>query len=231
MIVGSSTEKLMPVDLHRSLTDTIYERLVDAIATDKLPPGARLNQRDLAEQLMVSRQPVSHALHRLKATGLATETGRKGLVVAPVDLVRLRDLYDLRTEIEGLVAARAAVAVKAGHADPADLDRLKHLIAFGGTIGTDTSVLDCILADVEFHLCLYRLCGSAVISEAIAPLWPHFRRSMGKALSIYNHRKVSWDGHNAIAGAVLAGDADAARKAARAHIERAGQEAVRTLTA
>ena len=76
MIVGSSAEKLLPVDLHRSLTDTIYERLVDAIATDKLPPGARLNQRDLAEQLMVSRQPVSHALHRLKATGLATETGR-----------------------------------------------------------------------------------------------------------------------------------------------------------
>ena len=231
MIQGSSVAKLVPIDLQLSLTDTIYERLVDAIATDKLPPGARLNQRDLAEQLMVSRQPVSHALHRLKATGLAQETGRKGLVVAPVDPVRLGDLYELRTEIEGLVAARAAQHIHEGTASTADIDRLTQLIDFGGQIGEETSVLDCILADVEFHLCLYRLCGSAVISEAIAPLWPHFRRSMGKALSIYNHRKVSWDGHNAIARAVLAGEADAARQAARTHIETARREALRAIRA
>ena len=229
MVEGSSIEKLLPVDLNRSLTDTIYERLVDAIATDKLPPGARLNQRDLAEQLMVSRQPVSHALHRLKASGLATETGRKGLVVAPVDPLRLRDLYELRTEIEGLVAARAAANIRAGTAAPADRERLVQLIAFGAGISESTSVLDCILADVEFHLCLYRLCGSAVVSEAIAPLWPHFRRSMGKALSIYNHRMVSWEGHNAIARAVLGGDPEAARQAARRHIEIAGREALRTI--
>lgn len=224
-------DTLVPIDLGRSLTDTTYDRLVDAIATHRLPPGTRLNQRDLAERLMVSRQPISHALHRLKATGLAIETGRKGLVVAPIDLDRLKDLYDLRTEIEGLVAARAAAHVKAGACRPADLAELGRLLAFGQTIGEDTPVLDCIDADVAFHLCLYRLCASAVIIETVEPLWPHFRRSMGSALSIHNHRKVSWAGHAAIAAAVLAGDAEAARAAARAHIETAGREAIRRLGA
>lgn len=229
MAIDETFDALAPIDLQRSLTDTTYDRLVDAIATDKLPPGTRLNQRDLADQLMVSRQPISHALHRLRTTGLAVETGRKGLVVAPIDPARLRDLYDLRTEIEGLVASRAAEAMKAGACDPADLAALRRLLAFGDSITADTPVLDCITADVEFHLCLYRLCGSAVISEAIAPLWPHFRRSMGSALSIQAHREVSWKGHAAIAGAVLAGNAAAARRAAREHIEIAGRTALAAL--
>lgn len=215
----SAQDGLTPIGLRPSLIDTTYDRLVDAIATDRLPPGTRLNQRDLAEQLMISRQPISHALHRLKAAGLAVETGRKGLVVAPVDLVRLTDLYELRAEIEGLVAERAARTLAAGTADPADVERLRALLAEGATIGEATPILDCIAADVAFHLCLYRLCGSAVISETIEPLWPHFRRSMGRALSLFDHRRVSWQGHEAIARAVLAGDAAAARAAMRQHIE------------
>lgn len=229
MALSEMVDALLPIGLNRSLTDTTYDRLVDAIATDRLPPGARLNQRDLADRLMVSRQPISHALNRLKATGLAVETGRKGLVVAPVDLVRLKDLYDLRTEIEGLVAARAAENIKAGACEPSDIAEMQRLLAFGAAISTESPVLDCITADVAFHLCLYRLCGSAVIAEAIAPLWPHFRRSMGSALSIHDHRKVSWDGHRAIAAGILAGDPVAARKAAREHIKTAGKTALRSL--
>lgn len=218
MSAGSPVDTLSPIGLNRSLTDTTYDRLVDAIATDKLPPGTRLNQRDLADQLMVSRQPISHALHRLKATGLAIETGRKGLVVAPVDVERLKDLYDLRMEIEGLVAARAAENIASHGAAPQNIARLGELIAFGETISEFTPVLACITADVEFHLCLYRLCASDVIVETIEPLWPHFRRSMGRALSLYNHRKVSWQGHADIARAVLAGEAEVARAAMREHI-------------
>lgn len=229
MASGIAPDPLLPIDLHRSLTDTTYDRLVDAIATHRLPPGTRLNQRDLADRLMVSRQPVSHALLRLKTSGLAMESGRKGLVVAPVDRVRLIDLYALRTEIEGLVAARAATRCKEGMLDESDLATMQRLLRFGEALDAETPVLDCITADVDFHLCLYRLCGSAVIREAIAPLWPHFRRSMGSALSIPDHRKVSWAGHARIAAAILAGDPIAARDAARSHIETAGLVALNSL--
>lgn len=220
-MVSETGEQLSPIGSRPSLIDTTYDRLVDAIATDRLPPGARLNQRDLADQLMVSRQPISHALHRLKAAGLAVESGRKGLVVAPVDTARLTDLYDLRAEIEGLVAERAAAKVAGGKADAEEIDRLETMLAAGTRIDGTTPILDCITADVAFHLCLYRLCGSAVISETIEPLWPHFRRSMGRALSLEGHRRVSWRGHEAIATAILAGQPEAAREAMRAHIRTA----------
>lgn len=217
-MTAETVESLSPIASRPSLIDTTYDRLVDAIATDKLPPGTRLNQRDLADQLMVSRQPISHALHRLKAAGLAVETGRKGLVVAPVDTVRLTDLYDLRAEIEGLVAHRAATRIFRSLADPREVEQLRNMMSAGHRIDETTPILDCISADVAFHLCLYRLCGSDVVSETIEPLWPHFRRSMGRALTLEGHRRVSWQGHETVGEAILAGDAEAARHAIREHI-------------
>ena len=229
MALDHTADKLRPIDVGRSLIDTVYDRLVDAIATDQLSPGLRLNQRDLAERLMVSRQPVSHALHRLRASGLAVEVGRKGLVVAPIDPKRLRDLYDLRTEIEALAAGRAAENVRMGLCGPAEIELLKRVVAVGSALTEQTSVLDCIAADVDFHLGIYRLCGSEVLMETIEPLWPHFRRSMGNTLGISGHREVSWRGHRAIADAILSGDIDRARATAREHISIAGNVAVRSL--
>lgn len=229
MIFDDAPDKLRPIDLGRSLIDTVYDRLVDAIATDQLSPGSRLNQRDLAERLMVSRQPVSHALHRLRVSGLAVESGRKGLVVAPVDPRRLRDLYDLRTEIEALAAARATENMRQGLCRPEDVEHLARVMQVGDTFTQDTPVLECIAADVDFHLNIYRLCGSDVLTETIEPLWPHFRRSMGNALSIPGHREISWRGHHAIVDAIFSGDAAAARAAARDHISIAGEVAIASL--
>lgn len=231
MIFGNVTDKLRPIDLGRSLIDTVYDRLVDAIATDQLAPGARLNQRDLAEQLMVSRQPVSHALHRLRVSGLAAESGRKGLVVAPIDPRRLRDLYDLRMEIEALAAARATENMRQGLCRQEDVEHLAQVLKVGDTFTADTPVLECIAADVDFHLNIYRLCGSEVLIETIEPLWPHFRRSMGNALSIPGHREISWRGHHAIVDAIFAGDVAAARAAAREHIAIAGEVAIASVLA
>jgi len=50
--------------------------------------------------LGVSRQPVSHALQILKRRGLLIEHGRRGLMVAPVDAGRIRDLYQVREALE-----------------------------------------------------------------------------------------------------------------------------------
>ncbi len=162
--------------------------LWDAIATHRLPPGSRLNQRDLAEQLTVSRQPVSHALHRLKATGLAIETGRRGWSWRPSTSTGSGTSTSCAPRSRAW--SRPAPPHAFAMATPGeDIARLRELLAFGPAIGEETAVQDCIVADVDFHLCLFRLAASAVIMETVEPLWPHFRRSMGSALSIHNHRR------------------------------------------
>lgn len=81
---------MTPLDTAPNLIEQAYNRILDGIIDRTLPPGLRIRQSELAEQLGVSRQPVSHALHLLHRQGLVAESGRKGFQVTFVDPVRIR---------------------------------------------------------------------------------------------------------------------------------------------
>ena len=90
-----------------SLTEQVYQRLLNAICDGELAPGARLTQEDLAVVLAVSRQPVLQALRLLKKDGFVTDAGRRGLRVAPLEAQALAHVYEVRTVLDGLAARRA----------------------------------------------------------------------------------------------------------------------------
>ena len=86
------------------LIDQVHDRLLAAIVDGTLAPGGRVTQESVATRLGVSRQPVSHALQLLKRRGLLMEHGKRGLIVAPLEAQRIRDLYgekDSRRGVEG----------------------------------------------------------------------------------------------------------------------------------
>jgi len=215
---------LRPIKASPALIDTTYERLVEAIASGSLRPGERLTQEKLAERFQVSRQPVSHALNRLRASGLATGAGRR-LVVAPIDPRRLAELYQLRAAIDGLAAHLAAKRVGAGNLGR-ELSPWIDVLTLHRDLHDHASKLDWIRADVRFHDAIYRLSCNSVLVETVEPLWPHFRRSMGKALSDQNRRLHTLSEHRAIAKAVLDGQPEQAERAARFHVESAFAAAI-----
>ena len=103
---------LVPLQAAPALIDQVHDRLLAAIVDGTLAPGERLTQESVAEMLGVSRQPVSHALQILKRRGLLIEHGKRGLMVAPVEAQRVRDLYQVREALDGLAAGLAARRVQ-----------------------------------------------------------------------------------------------------------------------
>lgn len=83
-----------------SLGDRTAERIKAAIIAGELPPGSSLRDRQLAEQLGVSRTPVRDALHRLEATGLVVTRGRSGWAVSPFTEQDVREMFQLRRLFE-----------------------------------------------------------------------------------------------------------------------------------
>lgn len=81
------------------------------IVTGVLAPGARLNERELCEQLAVSRTPVREAIRTLVQEGLLRALPNQSAVVAPLDLAEIAALIDVVAAIEGLAGELAA-----GHA-------------------------------------------------------------------------------------------------------------------
>jgi DNA-binding GntR family transcriptional regulator len=206
------------------LIDQAYERLVAAIAERTLVPGQRIRQEELGRVLGVSRQPISHALHLLKQQKLVEEHGRRGLIVSEIDPARVRELYQVRSAIDGLAARLAAERV-AGRVIEMQLRRAaQRALAAGLALRADAPVLAFIEADVAFHTALYRLSGNRAIEETVAAQWPHLKRSMGAVLGDPEQRPLVWAEHREILRLILAGDAAAAEQAARHHADRSGAE-------
>ena len=204
--------------LARSLTDRTYDAILDAICDGELAAGARINQDELASRLNVSRQPIVQALALLKVQGFVRETGRRGVVVAPLDADFISHLYELRSALDGAASRGAALrgSVEAKLWGPA-------LIAEGRAAFASGSVKRMVDADMRFHRFLYDLCGNPMIAETASLHWHHVRRLIGGYLQHYPMRDV-WDEHQAILDAVIAGDPDRAEAAARRHADHASMK-------
>jgi len=219
---------VIPLEPLANLIDQVYARILGAIIDRTLLPGQRIRQNELAERLGVSRQPVSHALHLLHRQGLVAESGRRGFEVTGLDPARIRQLYEVRGALDALAARLAAERSKA---DAAGRAQLEQALRAGRAIDRKTPLARLIALDVDFHSAIYRLSGNPAIEEMMAPQWPHMRRSMATVLAELDYRESAWSEHEAIAGAILAGNATAAEGAASAHARSAGRRTEERLRA
>jgi DNA-binding GntR family transcriptional regulator len=196
------------------LAEQAYTAILDAICSGRFAPGERLTQEQLAATLDVSRQPILQALLLLKRQGFVRETGRRGLVVAPLDPDFVTRLYEVRSALDGLACRTAAQrqAAEAARRGPA-------LIAAGREAARSGSIAAMIAADMHFHLFLYELSGNPLIAETAALHWQHIRRVMGTYLQRVDAPDTIWDEHAQILAAVAAGDADRAERLARRHAD------------
>jgi DNA-binding GntR family transcriptional regulator len=208
---------LKRLEVQPQLVDRVYTALLDAICTGDLAPGERITQDALAAGLAVSRQPVLQALLLLKKQGFVRDTGRRGLVIAPLDPVAVERLYQIRGALDGLAAREAAL--RGGR--PAMRGRA--LIAEGRAAARARDTARLIEADLVFHRFLYELSGNPLIAESAALHWQHIRRIMGAVLRSETALDHIWDEHDAILAAVAAGDAAEAERRARAHAEDAAR--------
>ena len=216
-----------PLSPKPALIEQVYDRLVEAIADGTLAPEEAVTQEALADQFGVSRQPVSHALALLRRCGLLVERGRRGLQVAPLDPDHIRDLYQVRTALDGAAAELAADRITQAAPDARAEAQQSVEAGLRALHTADRAAL--IAADVAFHDALNRLSGNPVIVEIAALQWPHFRRAMGAALGDPGLAARYWQEHEAILTAVLAGDGSTAKNRAEAHTARAGAETWRRL--
>ena len=208
------------------LVEAVYRALAAQIVDGRLPAGARLRQEDLAAQFDVSRQPVLQALRRLAADGLAIEADRRGtLEVAALDADRLVEIYDVRAQLDGLAARRAAERVKAGRTRPLDADLLER----GRRALGAGELAPLVETDAAFHNAVYAASGNRLIAPLLRSQWMHVERAMCASLRQHGIRDGVWDEHAGMLHAINAGDGRTAERLARHHALHAAEVLVARL--
>lgn len=89
------------------LKDKVKKYLMDLIMTGHYEPGDRLVEMQLAKGLKISQAPVREALCDLQQMGIVYSEKFKGTYVRKFSLEELKDVYDVRAELEGLAIRNA----------------------------------------------------------------------------------------------------------------------------
>jgi DNA-binding GntR family transcriptional regulator len=86
----------------------IYEEIKNRILFMQYPPGQLLNEKVLADEFSVSRTPLREVLYRLEWDKLVTIMPRAGAIVTQIEFQKLRDVFQIRVAIEGLIGRLAS---------------------------------------------------------------------------------------------------------------------------
>ncbi len=105
-----------------TLPEAAAERLRTLIIEGRLAPGARLNERELSEQLGVSRTPLREAFRMLAADGLLVQLPNRGAQVVALSREDVGHAFEVMASLEGLAGELAATRVT--DADLAELEAL-----------------------------------------------------------------------------------------------------------
>ncbi len=94
------------------LRDKAYEFLRSKIVTCELMPGAVVDQNALMKEIGVSRTPIREAVNSLASEGLLVVMPRRGVIVAPISLSDVHQIYTVREMVEPVVARLATPLVE-----------------------------------------------------------------------------------------------------------------------
>jgi DNA-binding GntR family transcriptional regulator len=208
----------------KNVAQFIAQKLEEMILIGTLAPGQHLVQTDIATQFGVSRLPVRDALRILEKRELAVTKPRHGMIVRPLNLQEVRDLYELRRLLEGHAFSRSLKNFDV--VDIAETEAiLKRQEAL--TMGEFIQILD---LDERFHMKLCSRCENEEIKAYLAKIWSRIRvlRSLERDWEDWNVNSVK--SHRGILNAIKAEDIKKARLLLEEGIDRAETQIAATVT-
>lgn len=201
----------------------ISSRIIEAVMAQKLAPGARLGEQQLAMLFDCSRTIVREALTRLAARGIVTVSARRGWYVIEPSQEEAREAFEARRVIEmGLIRCTTEVSKTAIKQLKNHLTREKAAVK-----GRDVGLRSFLLGD--FHVCLAECLGNSLLADTLRDFTA--RTTLIAMLYQSSHDAAeSCDEHVRIVQALEKGDLVLAEQLMHSHIGTV-QAALRLQTA
>ena len=143
----------------------VYEQILLDIILCELPPGGRLDESELTRRYDAGLAGVRDALGRLALEGLVVRKARAGTMVAPLDLLEVRQAVDARRLIEPHCAALAALNATAD-----DIARLRAAFGGGEAAVRARDAVALVGMDQRFHEAIARASRNVTLARILIPL-------------------------------------------------------------
>ena len=223
--------QVAPLEAPAKMPERITKILQDLILKGTYPPKSRLpSEGEMAQRFGVSRTVMREAVSRLKAEGLVESRQGSGVFVREAGLDRpfriessvldsvqeVLQVAELRRGMEAEIAALAA--------ERASKEEIEEIGTRLAAIDADVAAGgDGVAADIEFHRSIARATGN----PHFLALWDYLGQFLKGTIKLTRTweaqrdetKQQVLDEHQAVYDAIVRRDANAAREAARKHME------------
>ncbi len=194
-----------------SLARLVREEILGQILSGDIRPGERIIEMRVAKALGTSQAPVREALRSLEVLGVVESVRNRGAWVRMLDAAELAEITDVRAELEGYAASRAAGRMKG---DTAELDRQVQAMRQAAKLRDMRRFAE---ANSRFHRAIVEAAGNRTLLDIWIRLDVRTHTIMNVLRGRRNLARVA-DSHAPIVVALSTGDGRAARNALRKHI-------------
>jgi len=203
---------ISPVQRPVPLRQSVYDTLVNLIASGHLEPGEHLVETELAGQLGVSRQPIREALHRMEAEGWIDLRPSQGAYVHVPTGTEVDELLDVRELLDAETARLAA-----RNCDAVGAARLRAIGEEGEAAVKAGDLGAAAIANHAFHAQMAVVAGNTVLAALAGSVSRRVQWYYRMAAPLRGHG--SWTEHAELIDAIEVHDEERAQLLARAHTE------------
>lgn len=221
-------ERMANYDVKQEVTDKyslrgrVFNKLREDILSGKYEDYEELREVAISEEMGVSRTPVREAFRQLELEGLIQIIPNKGAYVTGITEKDVKDIYMIRSLLEGLCARWATKHITQEQLE--ELEENVYLASFHAQKGHHEQLTQ---LDNRFHDILYEACNSKMLEHQLKEYHQYVVRVRKQTLSNVIRGKKSNEEHEGIMEAIKAGDAGLAEQLANRHMINAYENMVK----
>ncbi|SFR75158.1 GntR family transcriptional regulator [Anaeromicropila populeti] len=196
-----------------TLRGRVFSQIREGILSGKYKSGDELKESTIGQELGVSRTPVREALRQLELEGLVKIIPNKGAYVNGLSSKDLKDIYSIRSYLEGLCARWACANITEEQIE--DLEEIIYLSDFHAQKMHHEQLLE---LDNKFHDVLYEASNSKMLKHLLKDFHHYVQRVRKTTLSAMERAIESNQEHKAILEALKEKNCDKAEELAHQHL-------------
>jgi DNA-binding GntR family transcriptional regulator len=196
-----------------SLTGRVFHKIREDILAGIYKENDELRENTIAKVLGVSRTPVREALRQLELEGLVTIIPNKGAYVTGITSKDIRDIYVIRSYLEGLCAKWACENIT-----NAQIEALEEVLYLSDFHARRSHMKQLVELDNKFHELIYKASGSKILEHVLSDFHHYVERVRKITLSMPSRASKSSAEHAAILDAIKQKNGELAEALAHEHI-------------
>ncbi len=205
-----------------SKTNYAYQRIKEKILSGEFPPEKELSEKELQDALDVSRTPIREAIQMLQREGFIIIHPRKNIIVSPITVELLTEIYDARIMLEPLLFKRACGKVS----DEKLMEFRRALTSPPENMRAEEQCSYYNIIDKEFHRCVLPYANNRFLAEAMSGVLDHEERLRNTLFNIKTNDTVVEE-HVSIINALLERAEDTLDEKVLIHVQNARKKAFR----